>query len=180
MRRAAEGDAEAFGDIVRRHQQTVYATIVRMLGSAEGAEDLAQEVFLRAWKSARRFRPAAKVSTWLLTIARNLVFNECRRRRRARMQALEEPAAGTEFPMEPAEPSGRHPASEAALRELSEAVEKALAALPEPARLAVVLRRYEEMPYEEIARVLGLSVPAVKSLLFRARQDLRERLAPWL
>ena len=73
MLRAGRGDAEAFGELVRRHQGAVHGTLVRMLGTAEGAEDLAQEVFLRAWKSAPRYRPDAKFTTWLLTIARNLV-----------------------------------------------------------------------------------------------------------
>jgi RNA polymerase sigma-70 factor, ECF subfamily len=176
MRRVASGDDGAFRMIVERHQHLVIATITRMIGSAE-AEDLAQQVFINVWKSAPRWRPEAKFTTWLLTIAKRLVFNESRRRGRARLipqshQSDEEPADTADGSL--------GPDKRLLEDELHLAIDEALSSLPEKERLAVVLRRYEELPYEEIAVVLSLSLPAVKSLLFRARNMLREKLAPYL
>lgn len=178
MARVRAGEVEAFTLLVERHQNRVIGTIVRMLGSPEEAEDLAQLVFVRVWRNASRWEPSAKFTTWLLTITRNLVFNEVRRRGRARVVPLEEP--GDEAPREYADERATDPGKALAAAELEAAIDAAIQALPESARLAVILRRYEEMPYEEIAVVLGVTVPAVKSLLFRARSELRERLARFL
>lgn len=180
MLRAGRGETRAFEELVRRHQNTVYGTIVRMLGTLEGAEDIAQEVFLRAWKSAPRYRPEAKFTTWLLTIVRNLVFNECRKRRKSRNVPMDAPAPDHEHNREI--PDSTTPAADSLLaeKELQAAIDQALSQLGESARLAIILRRFEDMPYEEIAGVLKLSVPAVKSLLFRARGELRRHLAAWL
>jgi len=176
MIRIASGDTLAFRQLVERHQNLVIATVTRMIGSAE-AEDLAQQVFLNVWKSAPRWRPEAKFTTWLLTIAKRLVFNESRRRGRTRLipQARE---PDRDLPDHPDGTPG--PDQQLLGKELHLAIEAALASLPEKERLAVILRRYEEMPYEEIAVVLSLSLPAVKSLLFRARNTLREKLGPYL
>lgn len=179
MRRVRTGDAAAFTLLVERHQQRVIGTITRMLGSFEGAEDLAQVVFVRVWKSAARWEPSAKFSTWLLTITRNLVFNETRRRSRARfvpLDAEEEDRAPREF----ADEDSATPAEEMKLVELQGAIDAAIQSLAEQPRMALILRRYEGMPYEEIAAVLGVTVPAVKSMLFRARGELRSRLARYL
>lgn len=178
MARVARGDEDAFAELVGRHQHAVVGTAAKMLGDAAEAEDLAQQVFLRVWKSARRYRPTAKFTTWLFTITRNLVFNESRRRARRREVPLDarEPA-DTSLPQHQA--SGR-PDEELLQEELRRAVDTAIATLPENQRLAVVMRRYQETPYETIAEVLGTSVPAVKSLLFRARESLRTQLARYL
>jgi RNA polymerase sigma-70 factor (ECF subfamily) len=178
MMRVRGGDAEAFAALVERHQHRVIGTIARMLGSPEEAEDLAQQVFVRVWKSAPRWEPSAKFTTWLLTITRNLVFNETRRRSRARTVPLEEES--DRGPRDYADTSVRSPADSLAMDELEEAIDAAIQSLAEQPRMALVLRRYEEMSYEEIARVLGSTVPAVKSMLFRARAELRERLGGWL
>lgn len=169
------GDAQSFRRLVERHQKLVIGTIARMIGPAE-AEDLAQQVFLNVWKSATRWRPEAKVTTWLLTIAKRLVFNESRRRSRARLipQSREEEAE-PEYP--DATPG---PDRQLLEHELHEAIKSAIAFLPEKERLALVLRQYQGMPYEEIALVLGVSLPAVKSLLFRARENLKVRLKSYL
>lgn len=180
MLQAGRGDTHAFEELIRRHQNTVYGTIVRMLGNLEGADDIAQEVFLRAWKSAPRYRPEAKFTTWLLTIVRNLVFNECRKRRRPGNVSLDSSTPDHEHNLEM--PDSTTPSADSLLaeKELQAAIDQALSQLGESARLAIILRRFEDMPYEEIAGVLKLSVPAVKSLLFRARADLRRQLAAWL
>ena len=187
MVRVRAGDRAAFTELVECHQQRVVGTVARMLGpDAADAEDIGQQVFLRVWKSADRYEPTAKFTTWLYTITRNLVFNEMRRRKHRPTTSLD--AA-------PGQDAGGHghdhaarledfhaPAPDADLlqAELQQAVADAIAGLPEQQRLAMVLRRYEDLPYEEIARVLGLTVPAVKSLLFRARVLLREKLVRYL
>ena len=176
MKRIASGDTLAFRQLVERHQGLVIATVTRMIGFSE-AEDLAQQVFLNVWRSAPRWRPEAKFTTWLLTIAKRLVFNESRRRGRARLlPQSREP--DDDRPDHPDETPG--PDQQLLGKELHRAIETALASLPEKERLAVILRRYEEMPYEEIAIVLSLSLPALKSLLFRARNTLREKLSHYL
>lgn len=176
MCRVASGDADAFRQLVERHQGLVIGTVARMIGTAD-AEDLAQQVFLNVWKSAPRWRPEAKVTTWLLTIAKRLVFNESRRRGRTRLipQSQQDEHEVPELPDDMIGPD-----LQLLEGELHKAIEAALASLPEKERLAVVLRRYEEMSYEEIADVLSVSLPAVKSLLFRARNSLRDKLAPYL
>lgn len=184
MLRVRGGDREAFREIVNLHHARVIGTIARMLGpdSCE-AEDLAQQVFLRVWKSAPRYEPAAKFTTWLFTITRNLVFNESRRRKNRPTSSLDAGVTGQDTDTAPRQFSDEHaPSPQSALleREMEEAVDAAIAQLPEQQRLAVVLRRYEELPYEDIAAALELTVPAVKSLLFRARSFLRERLDRYL
>ena len=186
MMRVRTGDRTAFAELVECHQQRVVGTVSRMLGAdAADAEDIGQQVFLRVWKSAARYEPTAKFTTWLYTITRNLVFNELRRRKHRPIASLDaEPldgSAGT------GDLTGRledhhAPSPDATLlqAELQQAITDAIALLPETQRMAVVLRRYEELSYEEIAGVLNLSVPAIKSLLFRARVLLRERLTRYL
>ena len=172
MARIRDGDMEAFRLLVEAHQSRVVGTITKMLGSDAEAEDLAQQVFIRIWKSAPRYKPTAKFTTWLFRITRNLVFNELRRRRHFANRVEEIP--------EPVERSEKEPDQALLDSELQIAIQDAINKLPETQRLAIVLRRYEEMPYEEIATVMGTTVPAVKSILFRARAELRERLAKYL
>ena len=184
MQRVKRGDRDAFAELVEAHQGRVIGTVVRMLGpETMDAEDISQQVFLRVWKSAARYEPTAKFTTWLFTITRNLVFNESRRRKNRPTSSLDAPGAGGDEDASPRQIADEAtPSPEAALleREMREAIDAAIAELPEQQRMAVVLRRYEEMPYDEIARVLELTVPAVKSLLFRARTFLRERLEKYL
>jgi RNA polymerase sigma-70 factor (ECF subfamily) len=149
-----------------------------MLGNLSDAEDLAQQVFLRVWKSAPRYQPSAKFTTWLFTITRNLVFNEVRRRQRKPAVSLEEREEVSHLQIEA--DGGLNPGEAALQTELERAVDRAIAALPEKQRLAVILRRYEELPYEQIGEILGLSLSAVKSLLFRARGQLKEELHRYL
>ena len=178
MRLVAGGDTSAFEKVIERHQALVAGTAARMLGSNSDVEDIAQQVFIRVWKSARRYVPRAKFTTWLLKITRNLVFNELRRaKRRAHVPLQSEPGA-EEIPLK----DETNPAPDASLleNELQRAIEEAIMQLPESQRMALVLRRYEQLSYEEIAEVLDLSVPAVKSVLFRARTELRTRLSKYL
>jgi RNA polymerase sigma-70 factor (ECF subfamily) len=149
-----------------------------MLGSNSEVEDIAQQVFIRVWKSAGRYVPRARFTTWLLKITRNLVFNELRRSKRRSQVPLQAELGADEIPLR--EERVSTPDAAALENELQEAIDKAIAQLPETQRMAVVLRRYEELSYEQIADVLDLSVPAVKSVLFRARTELRARLSAYL
>lgn len=178
MRRIRDGDFRAFEELVEIHQRSVIGTVAKMLGSPTEAEDIAQQVFIRIWKSASRYEPQAKFTTWLFTITRNLVFNEVRRRQRKPTVSVQEREESTRRVIE--DSHGSSPDDELLHAELEAAVDRAIEALPEKQRLAVILRRYEDMPYEEIGTVLSMSVPAVKSLLFRARTELKQSLQKYL
>lgn len=178
MARIGAGDHAAFRTLVERHQDAVVGTVAKMLGNPSDAEDIAQQTFLRVWRHAARYRPEAKFTTYLFTITRNLVFNESRRRSRRKEVSSDEREENSHLQV--AADESRQPDSETLLTELQRAVNAAIAALPEAQRMAVVLRRYEQMPYEEIGEVLKLSLPAVKSLLFRARASLRGTLRDYL
>ncbi len=179
MLRVRQGDDRAFEELVCLHQNAVIGTVARMLGNLDDAHDIAQQVFLRVWKSAPRYEPTAKFTTWLFTITRNLVFNETRRRSRRREVSLE-PETDDDTPRQFASLSTPGPDQQAQQDELEQALDRAIAALPEKQRLAVVLRRHQELPYEQLCEILGMSLPAVKSLLFRARNELRKTLAAYL
>lgn len=183
MTRFAEGDEDAFRELVRRHQDLVYGTAFKMLGSyAHEAEDVAQQVFIRVYKAASRYRPDATFKTWLMTITRNCVFTQLKRssRREALHQPLE-PEVDGEAVESPLPDTGAPDASENLLRdEMRVVLENAVRRLPEAQRSALVLRQYEQMDYESIARVMKTTVPSVKSLLFRARDALRAELQAYL
>lgn len=177
MRRTAAGEERAFEELIERHQSRVIGTVAKMLGDASASEDLAQQVFIRVWQSAPRYAATAKFTTWLMTITRNLVFNETRRRGRARFFPMEhEDGSPREIP----DAISLEPGRNLEEKELQKAIEEAVASLPEQQRLALILRRYEGMDYEEIADVLETTIPSVKSLLFRAREALRSRLEIFL
>ena len=178
MRRVAEGDVEAFQALIEAHQARVVGTVAKMLGDDVDSEDIAQQVFIRVWRSAARYQPTAKFTTWLFKITRNLVFNELRRRKRHPVTPLQHEEEEHFF--QPVDCGGMPPDASLLDSELNDAVQMAIDALPETQRMAIVLRRYEEMPYEEIGEVLNLSVPAVKSVLFRARAELRVQLRKYL
>ena len=179
MLRVKGGDHEAFRELIERHQRAVINVIHRAIGDAWEAEDLAQRVFIQVFRSASRYKPTAKFTTWLFTITHNTILNERRRRARHAAESLEamarqddEAVAGLQL----ADERAPNPAREVAERELQERIQKAIEQLPEAQRTAVILCRFEGLAYEEIAEVLGCSVSAVKSLLHRARQTLKEQL----
>jgi RNA polymerase sigma-70 factor (ECF subfamily) len=178
MQLVSGGDMVAFEALVERHQALVAGTIGHMLGNNSEVEDLAQQVFIRVWKSAKRYVPRAKFTTWLLKITRNLVFNEMRRRKRHAHIPIETGTDSAELQLKDEQVAA--PDASILEDELRRAIDAAIAELPEMQRIALVLRRYQELSYDEIAEVLEQSVPAVKSLLFRARTELRERLRGYL
>lgn len=176
-------DAEAFADLVDRYQHRLVGIMHHLLGSLEEAEDLAQEVFLRVYRTRKKYRPKAKFSTWLFTIANNLALNVIRGRQRKPTTPL---AASESGPLGPrpqeqlAIDPGHTPAHGLRQRELAALIRAALEELNERQRMAVVLNKFEEMGYAEIAEVMGLTSKAVKSLLSRARSKLREVLQPYV
>jgi RNA polymerase sigma-70 factor (ECF subfamily) len=178
MQLVGQGDTNAFEKLVEKHQALVAGTVARMLGSNSDVEDIAQQVFIRVWKSARRYVPRAKFTTWLLKITRNLVFNELRRTKRRAQVPLQSEAGGEDPPLK--DEMNLTPDASLLETELQRTIEQAILQLPEAQRMALVLRRYEQLSYEQIAEVLDLSVPAVKSVLFRARSELRSRLSKYL
>src|SRR4029077_16571020 len=139
MELVSAGDTDAFEQLVERHQRLVVGTVGRMLGTNSDAEDIAQQVFVRVWKNARRYVPRAKFTTWLLKITRNLVFNELRSSKRHAHVPLQTNPGAEEFPVK----DEVNPAPDAALleTELQQAIEQAITQLPESQRMALILRR---------------------------------------
>lgn len=176
------GDEQSFALLLHRYRSPVINFLYRMVRNRAQAEDLAQEVFLRVYRARGGYAPSAKFSTWLFRIATNLALNSVRDTRHERQEvSLERPGAeteeGEEKPLEVADQSAnieQHLVEEARSRMIREAVEK----LPEKQRAAVLLHKYEELSYGEIARILNCSESALKSLLFRAYETLRAELAP--
>jgi len=173
-----QGDMDAFECLVEAHQAKVIGTVAKMLGDVGDAEDVAQQVFTRVWSSAARYEPSARFTTWLFTIARNLAFNELRRRNRRPASSLDSEAAECAFQVQ--DSHAKLPSNILIEEETAAAIQKAIDALPPVQRMAVILRRYQDVSYEEIGKILDLSVPAVKSVLFRARTELREQLRDFL
>jgi len=174
--------ADAMRDLVERWQQPVMNFIYRTLPDAIEAEDLAQAVFVQLWKTAERYRPSARFSTYLFTIARNLTLNEVRRRARHPADSIDASHPEDEdHPLRQFADPGALAADKVATRtELHAKVEAALAGLPEKQRTALLLCREGELSYEEIASVLDTSLQATKSIIHRAREVLRARLKPYL
>jgi RNA polymerase sigma-70 factor, ECF subfamily len=182
MLRVREGDRSAFETLVEKYKLPVVNLVARTIHDFTEAEDIAQHVFVQVYKSAHRYEVTAKFSTWLFTIARNLSLNELRRRSRHRADSLNETFADDdEHPVRQAPDLRTTGPTEQLLRdELETKVEEAIAELPEKQRTALLMCRHEEFSYEEIAKVIGCSLSATKSLIHRARETLKEKLKPYL
>ena len=177
------GDEQSFALLLQRYRSPLVNFLYRMVRNREQAEDLAQEVFIRVYRARADYVPNAKFTTWLFRIATNLALNSVRDNRHQRMEiSLDAPAIadaeeGDERPLDVAD---KHPDIEQHLveqvrrRMIRHAIEK----LPEKQRAAVLLHKYQELDYNEIAKILECSESALKSLLFRAYESLRIELAP--
>lgn len=181
MARLANGHATALNDLMERHATAVFQFLCRMLNNEEDAHDLAQETFVRVFQHSARFRPDSRFTSWLYTIAANLARNHHRWRSRHPNVSLD--GRGNEIDQNlgerlPAEE--RSPSEEAVFEERSRAVRAAVQALPAEMREAVILCEWQELAVAEAAAVLRTSPKAVESRLYRARQQLRDRLARWL
>jgi RNA polymerase sigma-70 factor (ECF subfamily) len=173
----------AFEVLVERYQQRLLGVMIHLIGRADEAEDLTQEVFLRIYRARKGYRPRAKFSTWLFTIANNLAMNHLRGKGRNPTVALGVEDTSSQPVRQPqSNVTSRDGTPSAQMRqvELSDVVREALEDLGEDQKMAVLLNKFEEMSYQEIAEVMGRSEAAVKSLLARARTNLRERLEPYL
>jgi len=178
MLRVKAGDEPAFEYLVQKYRRPMVSFMYRMAHNSAAAEDLAQEVFLRVYRSRGSYEASAKFSTWLYRIATNLAVNYARDRRHERPEStvsLDAPDENTGLTMDIAD--GSLTAEEILVqRERMAAIRQRVQALPERQRLAVVMHKYQQMDYRQIAEVLKLSESATKSLLFRAYQTLREQL----
>jgi RNA polymerase sigma-70 factor, ECF subfamily len=178
MLRAKTGDQAAFDYLVQKYRRPMVSFMYRMARNAAAAEDLAQEVFLRVYRSRATYEASAKFTTWLYRIATNLAVNHARDTRHERPEvqvSLDEPDEDTGTTIEL--PDGNLNAEQIMVRrERMLAIRSKVEALPEQQRLAVIMHKYQQMDYKEIADVLKKSESATKSLLFRAYETLREQL----
>jgi RNA polymerase sigma-70 factor (ECF subfamily) len=177
-RAAARGDTEAFAALVSRHQDRLYGVIHRMVGDSERAMDLVQETFLRAWRGLPGYTGAAVFSTWIYRIARNVVVSalraEAARPRLVPESSLAGP--GGEAPVQERAPLSESPDAALLKVEDRERLVRALLSMPSDFREVLILRDIEDRPYESIADLLEIPLGTVRSRLFRARLELRERL----
>ena len=184
MLRVRDGDSEAFAELVVMWRDRLVTLFLHHTGDHATAEDLAQEVFLRVYRSRATYQPTAKFTTWVHTIANN-VSRDLRQRAYRRLERgvpATASASSSSLGLDQlaVAASGLLPARLADRTELQAVVQDAIAGLGERQRMAVLLAKFEQCSYEEIAAAMQLSVPAVKSLLFRARDQLRPALKPYL
>jgi len=172
----------AFETLVRVYEGRVKAAVARSIRDRSSVDDLAQEVFLRLYRARTRYQPTARFETFLYRIIFNLCVNHTQHSNRRRAWSLDAPSTpdddGPSY--EPADESARRPLEDLEESERAVLVRDAVETLPDNQRQALVLSRFEGLGYHEIASVMALSLPAVKSLLWRARENLRDRLAPVL
>ena len=183
MLQVRDGEAAAFEQLVLRYQTRLVNVLEHLVGNRDQAEDLTQEVFLRVYRARKHYRVEAKFSTWLFTIANNLASNALRSRQRRREVNLQPRDSGATS----ARPldliiqasSGQMPARQLDKAEMRDIVRMAVGELNERQRMAVLLSKFEGMSYADIAETMDLSPQAIKSLLSRARVNLREVLEPY-
>lgn len=177
MLRVRAGDEASFEILLAKHRGPIVSYLTRMVGDQAIAEELAQETFLRVYRARDGYEPTAKFTTWLYRIATRLALNSIRDRRHERGRLSFDQPRENAPDLEPVDVRAN---SEQRLVDAArlDAIRQAIATLPEKQRAAVLLHKYQELDYGRIAAALGCSVPAVKSLLFRAYETLRERLAP--
>ncbi|MBX3415637.1 MAG: sigma-70 family RNA polymerase sigma factor [Pirellulales bacterium] len=184
MMAVRDGDARAFEELMLRYQNRLVTILEHLIGNRETAEDLTQEVFLRVYRARHTYVPGAKFSTWLYTIANNLAANARRSRSRRKEVNLPTQGSGPQAANPLAElaqaASGLMPARQLDKAEMRDIVRLSLAVLSERQRMAVLLNKFENMSYADIATTMDMTPQAVKSLLMRARVNLKEVLEPYL
>ncbi len=179
MLRVRSGDAESFEVLLRRHRAPLVNYCWRLVRDRALAEDLAQELFLRVYQARHRYQPEARLTTWLYRIATNLALNAIRDRKGVNTHSERQDPQGDSNASSVVDSK---PTAEQQLMESDRQriIREAVEALPENQRAAVILHKYQEVDYRQIAKVLGVTESAVKSLLFRAYESLRLRLEPLL
>jgi RNA polymerase sigma-70 factor (ECF subfamily) len=177
MAKTAEEDELAFEILVRRHQTSVLNLVYRYVGDRTKAKDLAQEVFIRVWRAANRYEPKAKFTTWIYRITANLCLNELKSIKGKKLVQLEaEEQDRQSINYKTTSDASRSPEDILVAKESSRQISDALQSLPENQRMALILKRYDNLPYDEIAKIMECSVSAVESLLVRAKKNLQEKL----
>ncbi len=184
MLRVRDGDVVAFGELVELWQQRLVTLFLHQTGDHATAEDLAQETFMRVYRARERYKPTAKFTTWIHTIANNVASDlkqrAYRRLERGVPHAASASSSAIGLDQLAVAASGMLPARVADRGELQVVVQQAIAGLSDRQRMALLLAKFEQCSYDEIAAAMKLTVPAVKSLLFRARDHLRAALAPYV
>ena len=166
---AAQHDLDAFGELVRRHQDFVFGAAMRVVRNPVLAEDLAQETFVRAYRALPDFRGESHVRSWLYRIASNLALNAVQRRKEYPSEAMPEPAAT----------GASAPGRQTELSALREALAEAVQSLPPDLRGPLVMREYEGLSYQEIAERTGLPLNTVRTRILRGRRALRGKMESW-
>jgi RNA polymerase sigma-70 factor (ECF subfamily) len=184
MLQVRDDNAAAFEELVLRYQSRFLTVLEHLVNDPELAEDLAQETFLRVYRARKSYSPNAKFVTWLFTIATNLASNARRQKSRRKEIVLassnHEQSAGIDLANLALAASGLMPTRQIDKTELAQVVRAAMDALTEQQRAALLLSRFEEMSYADIAESMGMTVQAIKSLLWRARESLRVILEPYM
>lgn len=180
-----KGNAGAFEELVLRYQTRLLTVLEHLVGNRELAEDLAQEVFLRVFRARERYEAGAKFSTWLFTIANNVASNALRSRGRRKEVGVPQQAGGSEsgamqLDQMAKAASGLMPTRALDKAETAEVVRMAIESLSERQRMALLLSKFENMSYQDIAATMDLTVQATKSLLSRARVNLKDILQPYV
>ena len=173
-----KGDKAAFEKLMEKYYKRVFNLVFRFLGNRETADDLAQEVFIKVYKAAPAYKPQAKFQTWLYQITKNVSLNELRRHK-GQTVSLDETFNTEEGEMtrQVADVHAVNPLESLQAEDIAAKVKEAIEALPDNQRMAVLLRRYENLSYEDIAKTMNCSLEAVKSLLSRAKENLKDKLA---
>ena len=184
MLQVRDGNAGAFEELVNRYQSRLIGVMEHLVHGLDQAEDLAQEVFMRVYRARETYAPNAKFSTWLFTIANNVASNALRKHSKRKEIHLN-PSGSGQMPAQTLEnmvkeASGLMPARQLDKNELSDIVRMAIQSLNPRQRMALLLSKFEGMSYNDIAETMGLTVQAVKSLLSRARCNLRDILEPYV
>ena len=184
MLQVRDDNADAFEELVRRYQDRLIGILEHLTHGRDSAEDLAQEVFMRVFRARKSYEPGAKFSTWLFTIANNVASNALRTRSRRKEVSVSTTQSGsvnlTGMESLAKAKSGLMPTRQLDNAEISEVMRMSIQSLSERQRVALLLSKFEGMSYVDIAATMGLSVQAIKSLLSRARNNLREMLEPYL
>ncbi len=182
MLQVRHGNAAAYEEIVKKYQHRVVSFLEHMV-SPDQAEDLAQEVFLRVFRARESYEPGARFATWLFTIMHNVASNAIRKKSRnveVQLQTREQPSGAVNLENLALSASGQMPTRQLDRREIQDIVRLAIQSLNERQRMAVLMSKFEGMSYQEIGEALGMTPQAVKSLVSRARINLKSLLAPYV
>lgn len=176
--RFKHGEKEVFGQILKNYQGALVNFVFKFMGQKERAEDIAQEVFLKVYQQLPEYKEEGKFTAWLFRIATNFCLNEIKKIKKQAQISLDEPKEDQEQPLAAtlADLTQYSPDKSLEKKELIQAVQNVLLSLPEKQRIALILSQYENLSYQEIAAVLESSVSAIESLIFRAKQTLKQKL----